>query len=227
MKKILILFVILICSLAFAEDVQQLNNPIAVVLKVKGEFELLRADALTEFKTGTMLYSDDKIISKSSALALIKFVDNSGLIRVFPNSEIILNIDFTGKAMNKNIEVKSGSLFSRVNKTIVGKYDVSTKSAVASVRGTEFLVDLLEDGDTRVIGFSGKVEVKNVKSGETKLVTKGNTVFAGVDGELRRFETTETFPELKDLLQHVEKAKTMKIELKDSNGDIKTIIMEY
>lgn len=200
--------------------------PIAVVLKIKGELLLIRNDQELECPVGTILQSNDKVRTADNSLALVKFVDNSSQIRIFSNSEVIINAEHDKDMLNKNLELKGGSILSNVNKKIVGKYSVSTSSTIASVRGTEFLVELI-DGITRVSGFSGQVEVENKKTGEKVMVTKGNTATSKEDGTLDRQETGEIPADVNEELQSIEYENTMKINFENEDGSIKTIILEY
>ncbi len=200
--------------------------PIAVVLKIKGELLLIRNDQELECPVGTILQSNDKVRTADNSLALVKFVDNSSQIRIFSNSEVIINAEHDKELLNKNLDLKGGSILSNVNKKIVGKYSVSTSSTIASVRGTEFLVELI-DGITRVIGFSGQVEVENKETGEKVMVTKGNTATSKEDGTLDRQETGEIPADVNEELQSIEYENTMKINFENEDGSIKTIILEY
>ena len=85
----------------------------------------------------------------------------------------------------------------------------------------------MKDGITRVIGFSGKVEVENKKSGEKSLVTKGNTVTSTEDGTVDRQETNDVPADVNEELQSIEYENTMKIKFENEDGSIKTIILEY
>ncbi len=200
--------------------------PIAVVLKVKGNLLLIRNKQELECPVGTLLENEDKLRTDDNSLALVKFVDNSSQIRVFSNSEVTINVEKDKEILNKSLKLDGGSILSNVNKKIVGKYSVSTTSTIASVRGTEFLVEL-KDGITRVIGFSGKVEVENKKSGEKSLVTKGNTVTSTEDGTVDRQETNDVPADVNEELQSIEYENTMKIKFENEDGSIKTIILEY
>ena len=207
---------------------QPANNsfPVAVVLKVKGELTLIRNNKELACPVGTTLEDKDKIRTKENSLGLIKFVDNSSEIRLFSNSEVEINTEQENGSLDKNLRLEGGSLLSNVNKKIVGKYSVSTTSTIASVRGTEFLVELTADGVTKVTGFSGRVEVENRKTGETTLVTKGNTASSSEDGTLDRQKTESVNPEVEEEIDQVFE-NNIRIEFENEDGNTKTIILEY
>ncbi len=200
--------------------------PVAVVLKVKGQLTLIRGNQELDCPVGTTLENRDMVRTDKNSLALITFVDNSSQIRVFSNSEVVINVDQDNEVLNKNLKLEEGSILSKVNKRIVGKYSVSTTSTIASVRGTEFLVEF-KDGITKVTGFSGKVEVENLNSKEKSLVTEGNTVTSTQEGELDRQETTEVPAEVNEVLETSETENTMRIQFENEEGSVKTIILEF
>ncbi len=203
------------------------RKPVAVVVKVKGNVDIIYNSKITSAKAGSMIYNNSELISGKDGLALIAFVDNGSKIRLLNNSEIIVNTDQENKTMNKDIKLKSGSVLSQVNKKILGKYSVSTNSTIASVRGTHFLTELRKNGDTAVYGFSGKVEVKNIISGEITLVTAGITAISSLNGSLLRQETVDVPDEALEFIQETENTDEVKIEFEDKDGNIKSIILEF
>lgn len=208
------------------KDNKSTSFPIAVVLKAKGELILLRGGKESKCPVGTLLEDKDIIKTDNNSLGLIKFVDDSSQIRLFSNSQVVINVEANDKILNKNLKLDGGSILSSVNNKIVGKYSVSTTSTIASVRGTEFLVEL-ENGITKVTGFSGRVEVENQKSKEKIFVTKGNTLTSGEDGKMDRKKTETVSPEVQEELDSTKYDNTMQIQFENEDGSIKTIILEY
>lgn len=200
--------------------------PIAIVLKVKGQLSLIRDNKTLDCPVGTMLENEDVLRTDSNSLALIKLVDNSSKLRLFSNSQLVIKAEQDNDVLDKSLELEGGSILSTVNNKIAGKYSVSTTSTIASVRGTEFLVEL-KDGITKVTGFSGRVEVENRKSKEKVLVTKGNTASSAEDGQIDRQATEEVPAEVNEELESIEYDNTMKIQFENEEGSKKTIILEY
>ena len=160
------------------------------------------------------LENSDKVRANDNSLALIKFVDNSSQIRLFSNSEVEINVTQEEGSLSKNIRLEGGSILSTVNNKIVGKYSVSTTSTIASVRGTQFLVELM-DKVTKVTGFTGKVEVQNKKTGAITLVTKGNTAISHEDGALDRQETGKLDPEVEEEMELQKLENNLRIEFEN------------
>lgn len=213
-------------SVENTDETSSNSIPLAVVLKIKGKLTLERQGKELVCEVGTLLENMDKVSTDANSLALIKLVDNSSNIRVFSNSEVVISAEEDNETLNKDLQLKGGSILSTVNNKIAGKYSVSTTSTIASVRGTEFLVQL-ENGITKVVGFSGRVEVENKKTKEKSLVTKGNTVTSTEDGQIQRFETQEVPAEVNDELESTDYENTMRINFENEDGSIKTIILEY
>lgn len=232
MKKLITICLLIFTIFLVAEEAGQLNSsdksafPVAVVLKAKGDLILIRDKQELACPVGTALENSDKVRANDNSLALIKFVDNSSQIRLFSNSEVEINVTQEEGSLSKNIRLEGGSILSTVNNKIVGKYSVSTTSTIASVRGTQFLVELM-DKVTKVTGFTGKVEVQNKKTGAITLVTKGNTAISHEDGALDRQETGKLDPEVEEEMELQKLENNLRIEFENKQGDNKTIILEY
>ena len=77
--------------------------------------------------------------------------------------------------------MEAGTLFARVTRQ-KGKFQVSTPTSVASVKGTKFIVDQIFDGGTFYYGEEGVIGVSNdagsvdVHANETGFVKDRNTL---------------------------------------------------
>ena len=67
------------------------SDPVAIMLKAKGEIELNRNDEKTKAEEGQNLINKDELVSKEQAFAVVKFIDGSSNVKLFPNS--ILTIE--------------------------------------------------------------------------------------------------------------------------------------
>lgn len=103
------------------------------------------------------------------------------IIKVLPDS--CINVMELAEKGNSEISLVEGHVLSKLRKLGKGsEYRVTTRTAVASVRGTMFLVSRDSKGATVAVG-EGTVSVKLLKSGESKEVTVG--LSADVDGAVR------------------------------------------
>jgi len=169
MKKILLfLMFVTILSSIYAQDT------IALALKVKGRVNLNRSDSNEKLELGDSLIDRDEIVSKDDSFAAVRFVDGSAIVKLFSNSRLAINADKKTEKYDKKSYLKMGTLWTKVT-TNSGGFDVETPTTVVSVRGTEFIVEVDEKGITRVYAVSGKVSVKNKKTGQEVVLVEGQS----------------------------------------------------
>ncbi|HQQ68121.1 MAG TPA: hypothetical protein PLX77_04765, partial [Candidatus Cloacimonadota bacterium] len=104
-------------------------------------------------------------------------------------------------------------------------------STVASVKGTEFLTKVEDDGSSMFIVNDGEVELRMSSTGEVTSVGKGKTARVQSSG---RFEVRDSRPE--DLspaerqeMEAEEKSdsNTIRIPVLDENGNLKQIEITF
>ena len=133
-------------------------------------------------RAGIVLLQHDRIKTGNASKLEIKFDDGS-LLQVSSNSIISLKeYAYSKKGRTANINLNNGSLFANVNKLRRNSsFTVSTVTAVAGVRGTQFYVSIDDKKKVKVEVYKGKVEVDaqnkkvDVKAGQETIVTKGST----------------------------------------------------
>ena len=131
---------------------------------------------LRELKTGDELSEGMAIGVEKAGLANIHFGDGS-VARLDSGTKIILE---EGKYFQDkgSLVVSINLVWGRVWSKIVGlttpesAWDVKTSNAVATVRGTAFGVEYVEEGKSNVVGYENKVAVKMIDP-DTKEVMKG------------------------------------------------------
>jgi hypothetical protein len=154
MKKILILLILFVSATLLAQE------PVAIITKIKGDIELTHSGEVSQCKAGTILYNLDELVSEDNSYAAIKFVDGGGLLKLFPNSHLIVKAEKDGKALKKNSYLSKGNVFAKVKKK-VGSFQIETPTTVASVKGTQFIVFVTPTGETHVMTLEGLVEMIN------------------------------------------------------------------
>lgn len=146
-------------SVAFA-------NAHGVFQVVKGKVQVKSGkDGKTErAKIGQKVFPKDTIITGPDSRAKIVMVDTN-VINVSPDSSIEIEAyEFKPEEQKKNVllNVIYGKVRSKVNQKYDGdqaKFQVKTKSAVAGVRGTDFLASFNPQRDeSQVVTFEGEVE---------------------------------------------------------------------
>jgi len=156
MKKILIIVLFaLSVTLIFAAD------PIAIVIKSKGNLVLIKNGTEKNITSGEQLFNGDVLKTGKSSFAAIRFSDASSLVKVFPNSQITIKTKKNGKIYDKKTILTAGNIWSKVVKR-TGKFDIETPTTVVSVKGTKFLVSYDRDKkNSTIYTFEGVVLVKN------------------------------------------------------------------
>ncbi|MFC2062161.1 FecR domain-containing protein, partial [Elusimicrobiota bacterium] len=115
----------------------------------------------------TVLLTGDKIGSKLGSWAEIEF-SAGHQAKLGPNSFIIIN-EMGDKT---SLEIFKGDLFSKVRKlSKLEKYEITTPQSVASVKGTEFTVEVGDN--TIVIVHEGSVLAKEMDTGGEVVVHAG------------------------------------------------------
>lgn len=222
MKKMIVHIIIFsMFSILFAD-----NTPSAVILLKKGIVELHRQNERKAISVGDILYNGDELISKDESLAAIRFVDDGAIIKLFSNSILTITTKKEEDKLGKQLYLEVGELWSKVKKES-GSYQVETPTAVAAVKGTDFLTDVKENGDTWLFTFQGVVELKTEKGSVE--VGEGETGIAAKDKapSTRKTEEGEVDEKTKEEIESEIESNLMEIEFKDANGEIRTMKIYY
>lgn len=135
-----------------------------VLRVVKGDVQIKSAKLGQTIKArvGEKVFPKDTVITAKDARAKIVMVDNNE-INVSPESQIeIQNYEYDPAAGKKDVllNVIYGKVRSKVEQKYDGKtskFQIKTPSAVAGVRGTDFLTGHV-GGITRIVTFHGQVQ---------------------------------------------------------------------
>jgi hypothetical protein len=147
---------------------------IAVVLKVKGTVALQREGQTSgiKLKRGFRLEHGDKLVTSAKSYAAIRFIDDASLLRIRAGSRCIIRGKKEKNKVLKNVYLEAGTILARVTKQR-GKFEVSTPTSVASVKGTEWITEQKYEGGTFYYGLDGVTEITN--EGGSALLHKGET----------------------------------------------------
>ncbi|MGZ3722973.1 MAG: FecR family protein [Bdellovibrionales bacterium] len=159
-KLLMGLILLLSVSVASAQNVD------GVLKVVKGDVQIKSAKTgqTVKARIGEKVFPKDVIITGKDARAKIVMVDNNE-INVSPESQIeIQHYEFDPNAGKK--EVLLNVIYGKVRAKVEQKYDgktskfqVKTPSAVAGVRGTDFMTSYNKvDNSSQVVTFRGAVE---------------------------------------------------------------------
>jgi hypothetical protein len=114
-------------------------------------------------------------------------LSDGGLITVLPNSRVVLKDFIFAHTARELLEIAIGRVLVKIRHA-GGKpnpYRLNSPTASIAVRGTEFIVDVLTDGDTVVVVREGQVEVwPRNNPGNKRLVTPGGKVIVRPGGDI-------------------------------------------
>jgi hypothetical protein len=203
------------------------GDRIAVATKVIGSVEYVRGkDFATSVKKGHIIESGDKITTAKGGFVALLFIDDKSALKVKENSEVIISGNKNNRAIAKRIGLKGGTIRAQVGKKQNRDFIVQTTVSVASVKGTDFWVVSDNNNGDSVIGIEGVIQLTNKISGDKIDIPSGITGLATKDGQLQSFNTDpKTIP--KDPSGDNIGNQKLKIEFKDANGKIKTLVIEY
>ncbi|MBO0720527.1 MAG: FecR domain-containing protein [Blastocatellia bacterium] len=142
-----------------------------------GHFPLRRLDQIELGST---------IVTDRNSSVLIQLGDGSQ-IKVLQNSKVVLREFSAAASVPELLEIWSGRVQVRIHH--VGSkpnpYRLNSPSASIAVRGTEFIVDVQQNGETTVYVQEGQVEVWPRNNPENKrLVTPGGSVIVRPGGDI-------------------------------------------
>lgn len=144
-----------------------------------GKVLYLRSGSYTwaQVSSGQVLSPGDQLKTATGARATVTF-DDASRVELNPGSAFTLK---EASSQASGMELKLGSLKAWITKSLNRRFQVRTPTAVCSVRGTEFGVDVDGTGDTHVQMFGGLLAVAD-KSGNEVLVKDTQSVDVTRDG---------------------------------------------
>jgi FecR protein len=217
MENIMKRFIVLLIVICFIGSLFAAEN-VAITLKAKGDVNLTREKELSKVKEGAGLYNSDELESKNESFAVIKFVDGSSLIKLFPNSILTINTDKTDGELNKKNSLKVGSLWAKVSKK-TGLFEIDTPNTVVSVKGTEFILDVNELGQASLSVKEGEVTIKNKDSEKETIVLPGQKASEDDKGNINvAVYDVETFDTPEPTDGEEEDYEILKFNLVGENG---------
>ena len=164
--KVLFAFIALLLATPCA-DAQ--SPPVGRVLAAKGSVFHERAGNRSAATSGTLLQIGDFVVS-SDGRAKIQLNDGS-ILSVGENSRMRIG-DYQGAGNNftTRLTMEGGTLRALYNKTVAqGRFEVETETAVAAVRGTDWLVEVTQ-ARTSVALVQGEVTVSGKGSAAASTV---------------------------------------------------------
>ena len=161
-NHIYLMFFCLAILPSFVAQAQAIDGVFTVV-KGNVKVQQLSTHQVVKAKIGQKVYPQDTIMTGGDSRAKIVMVDNN-VINVLPNSKFAIKAYQYKPSQNKK-NVLLNVLYGKIRTTVQQKYHgtnkfrVETPSAVAGVRGTDFITSYDQSSNTSsIITFRGNVE---------------------------------------------------------------------
>ena len=194
-KKIIIVLLIFPISLLFAD-----NFTSGELVYFEGEITIQRNnEILTEddIDIGDLIEEYDMISTGNDGYAEVMVessVSNKIVLKIEPDSNLYFSVKKTKQGEKFNLKLLSGNIFAKVDKLVGrGSMDISAKSAVMGIRGTELYITTAPDDSILVTCPEGKVSCK----------AGGREVFAGSGdaAELLHGQPIKSIPLSDDIIE--------------------------
>lgn len=155
MKIILFCLSLLIVSWSlpvYAQDeLMPQDRALAVVIKIEGTARVLSKDSIKKHKAavGENLCAGDRIITYTDTKVIIKLRDGSDLIMDEACELLFLDVD--------RLRQDAGEVYYKIKKRVgVKGLKIETSLSIIGIKGTEFIVDLRDEGEIALNeGFIG------------------------------------------------------------------------
>jgi hypothetical protein len=178
---------------------------------------------------GERLRDRDRVRTSENTRAALRFTDDGSILRVNPNSMVLLTSGDERGVVVRTLQLEFGELWTRVARHEGTTLRVGTPAGVAAVKGTEFVVRVdSASGATTVLTLEGVVEFFN-DAGRVDLPA-GQKVVATSRTEAPRAE-----PATREELRAAEGARGdeggaeegtwVTVELQDNAGRTRTLML--
>lgn len=179
MKQILIYAVLLLSSGGLLAQ----NKALALVVQIKGKSEIVRGGKTIPAKVNELIQKGDLLRTHKDASVSVQ-LSSGAMFKMAADTEVMLaDLVRDNTGFRVKLDVRRGSLANKIDQ-MGGKdnYTVQAPTAVAGVRGTEFLVEineavnqatvLVNDGSVAVQDPAGKLPEEVCEEGN-KIVSDG------------------------------------------------------
>jgi Uncharacterized protein conserved in bacteria len=151
----------------------------ALVVFKKGNTFLVRDNKKSEIQPNTIIQENDVIKTENDSYVNLQ-LSNGVIVRIGANSQVTLNqLLRKDNKEEYNLQVSQGEVLSKVEKDKKKqiKLEIQSPTAIASVRGTEFLVESKSNSTTIAVN-EGKVEVSSIDGSQKQTIEAGEKIVA-------------------------------------------------
>ena len=177
-------------------------DSVAKTLNKKGTVYLTRDLKISKINVGDELINNDELETADDSYAAIKFIDDASIIKLFPSSILKIITEKKNEKYLKKNTLSAGKFWAKVTKH-QELFEVITPSTTCSVKGTEFLIDVADDGTTECYTFDGEVQMINNSTGASITISAGKKGQSKSDGiiNVASFEESEIDPQVLQYLK--------------------------
>ncbi|MFA6469796.1 MAG: FecR family protein, partial [Bacteroidota bacterium] len=185
------LFILLLACSFVTVTTAQKKKALATIFKPVGTVDYKAGEKdWTIAKPATPLMAGDIVRTQENSFAIVKFLENS-VVRVQEKSEVTINGEIAKGEFSKNIHLQRGEVGFQVKKRANEKFEFSTPTSVASIRGTGGLLIAGQDSNDVLILGSGNVDFKNLISNTVMKVKAGQTAYSMSNGNINVGESSQ------------------------------------
>lgn len=130
---------------------------------ISGSASVTRGGAVLAMPDGELLRTGDEIRTSTDGHVVLTFADGSTITLEPGASATIEEVTLSREAIGIRVFQSIGTSWSSVSRLLApgSRFEIRTRAATASVRGTAFEVEVVPSGATRVLTAEGVVEVSN------------------------------------------------------------------
>ena len=182
-----ILFSLLLFVALAGNGIAQNVDQAALALKKRGEVFRKPAGFNTtdeQVEVGSWFSDFDSVRTEAASFLAILFTDDKSILKMKENTRLTIQGSTTPSQKIRQIRINMGSIKTKISPQIDGKYEIISPVSVASVKGTEFWVTVDPSGTDTFIGLEGTVDILNIESGQTMLLSAGMTITSSWTGTM-------------------------------------------
>lgn len=163
-------------------ELEEVQTQVGVMVVAQGTGMVIRNNKTLNAKIGLKVFMKDYIETGSDGKIKVKFIDDN-IMNLTPNSKITIEqmVFDPAKGNNKTmLNLIYGKVRSTVKQSYNGEnyYHVKTPTAIAGVRGTDFVTSFLENEsekkvETKVETISGLVELNDANKKQQVKISAG------------------------------------------------------
>ena len=180
MKRLKYLFFIIIVSVAVGTLLSQQNPTKGLVLSKTGQVFVIRGGQRIELHVNDRLQQGDELETMGGSTVSLQ-LSNGVACQIGSSTRMQIDrFSRSGEVVNARFNLLNGSVATGARMPPGSSIQVATPTSIASVRGTEFIVEAANSTTTNVLVNNGTV---NVQSGENQTdVPAGQKVVADTTG---------------------------------------------